>query len=178
MAEATPGVGVVLGAAGAAPEIRSGGKTYTVAHPTQRAKARLEKIVKAAALNEVRELKGVLDPAAYQEAFAEAVKSLPDYKTWGPGWQRVVFNPANGHLHLWSLLQEHHPDADEALALELSRGAPEEVAAALAQTLPDFFQMLLAEVEDKLPPETAAEVRGALAELRTRLAPTPPTTAA
>jgi hypothetical protein len=177
MAE-SPGVGVMLGAAGPCPEFTHAGKRWTVGHPTQAAKARLENLAGKVALDEVRRMKDVLDPAAYQETFAEVTRSLKDYRTWKPGWQRVVFDPEYAHLFFMSLLQEKHPGVTEGEVLELCAGAPEEVQAALAQVLPDFFQMLLDGIADRLTPEARAEVAGAVAKVRAALAPRVPPTAA
>lgn len=142
----------MLGGAAAPPEVPYAGRLWKVGAPDQQAKQRLERLVKAAALEEVRQLKGVLPPAAYQEAFAEATRSLPDYRTWGPGWQRVVNDPSNAHLFLLSLLQGPQPWATEADARGMARDVPEEVRAALAQVTPGFFRTLLADLLDGLPP--------------------------
>lgn len=171
-----PGVGGMLGAAGPCPEIPLGKRVWKVGHPTQAAKARLEKLAAKVALDEVRRLKDVLDPAAYREAFDAVTQNLKSYRTWRPGWQAVVFDGANGHLFLWSLLQEHHPAATEADVLALCREAPEEVAAALAQVIPDFFGVLLGEVRADLSPEDLAKVDEALTAVRERLTPTPANT--
>lgn len=172
-----PGVQQILGAAGACPEIVHGKRRWKVGHPTQAAKARLEKLAAKVALDEVRRLKDTLDPAAYQEAFGEAVKSLKNYRTWRPGWQAVVFDPANSHLYLWSLIQEHHPDASEEDVLAICRDAPEEVVAAMAQVLPDFFRLLLSEIRPHLSPEAFAAAEATVGQMRARLEPTPASTA-
>jgi arylsulfatase A-like enzyme len=166
----TPGLGVMLGKGA---EFRALGRAWKISAPDQDAKERLEKLAARSGLEEVRRLKGTLDPAAYKETFAEVTVSLPKYKTWREGWQAVVFDPANGHLFLWSLLQAAHPDVTEAEVLAATADAPEEVAAALAQVLPDFFQVLLAKVLPNLSPADAAKVVEAMATLRARLAPTP-----
>lgn len=173
----TPGVTGILGASGACPEIAHGKRRWKVGHPTQAAKSRLEKLAAKVSLDEVRRLKDALDPAAYQEAFSEAVKSLKNYRTWRPGWQAVVFDPANSHLYLWSLIQEHHPDATEEDVLAVCRDAPEEVVAAMAQVLPDFFHLLLSDVKPHLSPEAFAKAEAAVAAMRERAMPTPVTTA-
>jgi len=165
-----PGIGVML----AAPvEIKVGRTVWTVSPPDQDAKARLEKLAARAALEEVRRLKGTLDADAYAEAFRAAMDALPSYRTWGAGWQRVVFDPANAHLFLWSLLQAAHPDATEEDVAKLHADAPEEVAAAYAQLLPDFFRLLLAPVLPRLDPEARRQVEAAVADLHRRLAPSP-----
>jgi len=155
------------------------GRTWRVSAPDQDAKDRLEKLAAAGALNEVRRLKGVLDPVAYQEAFSEVTKSLRDYRTWGPGWQRVVLQTAeNVHLYLWALLQEHHPDVSEETVREIFAAAPEEVAAAYAQVMPDFFTLLLAPVRDRVPPAAMAELEAAIGSIPDRIRRSTPTNSA
>lgn len=166
----SPGLGVMLGKGA---EIVCGGKAWKVGAPDQFAKERLEKLAAKVALEEVRRLKGTLDHAAYQEAFGEVVRDLKGYRTWQPGWQAVVMAPAGQHLFLLSLIQGPHPDATEEDVLGLFRDAPEEVAAAYAQVLPDFFTLLVAPLRQLLSPADVAKVEAALAALRARLAPTP-----
>jgi hypothetical protein len=159
----------MLGASGACPEIRLNGKTWRVGHPTQRAKAALEVLAVAQAVAEIRELKGTLPPDAYAELFRELNTAIAakHYKTWGDGWQRVVWGPQSAHLFLLSLLRENHPDATEEDALALAAGAAEEVAAALAVVVPPFVSLLLESRKD-VPPEQRKRVLG---EVAARLAP-------
>lgn len=162
-------VSALLGAAGACPEIPFKGKAYKVGHPTQAAKARLEQLVVAQAVAEVRELKGVLPPDAYAELFAETAEKVRgrSFKTWGADWQKTVFAPENAHLFLLSLLRGPHPDMSEADARAMMLEAPEECALALGLVVPDFFEMLLA--DRPLSPEDRAKVGAALSEARSRL---------
>lgn len=165
-----PGIGQMLASTSACPEIPHGKRRWKVGHPTQDAKGRLERLVKKVALDEVRSLKGTLDPATYDETFREQVRALKDYDTWKAGWQRIVFDPEySALLFLWSLLQEHHPEVTEAEVRALFADAPEEVDAALVQVLPDFFQALLALILPRLDPQARAGVGAALAALRERL---------
>jgi hypothetical protein len=172
MADGTPGIGVMLGAGC---ELHALGRTWKVSAPDQNAKERLEKLAAATALEEVRRLKGMLDAAAYQEAFDRVTQNLRNYRTWKPGWQSVVFDPENAHLFLWSLLKGNHPDIDGDTVLAVFTDAPEEVAAAYAQILPDFFTMLLEPLAGRLTPELRAEVDAALARMveSLRRKPTP-----
>lgn len=176
---AIPGVGVMLGSAGPCPECHHAGKVWKVGYPTQKAKKRLELLVKKLVLDEVREMKGVLDAASYDELYKSKSDNLKSYETWRPGWVAAVTDHANSHLFLWSLLSEHHPAATEADIKGLRDGAPEEVGAALAQVLPDFFHLLLADALASIPPEREdlrAQVRTKaepfFAALRARLTPT------
>ena len=164
----TPGIGVMLGKGA---ELRALGRTWHISAPNQNAKQRLEKLAARTALENVRQLKDVLDPAAYKETFDTVTSGLGNYRTWRPGWQAVVFDPANAHLFLLSLLHEQHPDIAEADVMAIATDAPEEVAAALAQVLPDFFQLLLEPVRANLSPADLEKIMAALAELPRRLAP-------
>lgn len=169
----TPGVGQMIGTPGACPDIEYGGKKWTVGRPDQNAKGRLEKLAAKVAIDEVRRLKDILDPQAYRESFDGVTGNLRKYQTWRDGWQAVVFDPNNSHLFLWSLLQSHHPDISEADVVQLCKAAPEEVRAAFAQVIPDFFTILLADILDRLPPESQATVKAAMDQLRDRLTATP-----
>lgn len=179
MSEA-PGAQHLLAPDSALPEIPHKGALYKVGRPDGNARARLEKLVKATALNGVRALKDVLEPSAYREAFAEVTNNLKRYETWRDGWQAIVFDPGCRHLFLWSLLLEHHPAITEQQVLELAQAVPEEVHAALAQVLPPFFQTLLSALLASLPEERKAEaeakVSAGLSELRASLTPTPAST--
>jgi hypothetical protein len=167
---ATPGVQQMLADDSALPEVPFGKTVWKFGRPDEAARGRLEKLVKKVAIGEVRALKDTLDPAAYAELFEARTRSLKRYDTWRDGWQAVVFDPANSHLFLWSLLQANHPDVAEADVLALAKGAPEEVLFALAQVMPDFFRALLAGME--LTPDQQRAVDAALASLRERLTPT------
>lgn len=162
MSDSPQSVGVMLGKGATFGAL---GKTWKVSAPDQNAKARLEKIVAAEALNEVRRLKGTLDTAAYQEAFSDVTRRLKDYRTWGPGWQATVFGPSSAHFFLWSLLQGAHPDADEQTVLDICQDAPEEVAAVYVQILPDFFSILLEPVRNRIPPDKLAELEAIIASI-------------
>jgi hypothetical protein len=182
-------VAATTGTPDGCPDIRWRGRNWRVGRPTQDAKARLEKLVAAVSLEEVRRLKDVLSPAAYQEAFKAAMAALPSYHTWQAGWQAVVFDSANAHLFLWSLLQEFHPQVSEAEVRGMLAEVSEEVEAALAQVIPDFFQMLVDDLVARMAaairqatPEDAGRVEEAVAvaraevdRLRVRLTPTSPT---
>lgn len=170
-----PSVQNTLGAAGACPEIPLDGRVWRVGHPTQRAKAALEEFAAAAAVNEALALKGVLPPAAYQELFAATARDVQAkaFRTWGPGWQRVVFDPLNSHLFLWSLLRENHPDATEADARRLMAAEPDRVSLALARVVPDFFRMLLDGLG--LTADRRAAAEEAIRAFTATLSPQPPT---
>ncbi len=172
-----PGVQTLLAPDSALPEVPHGGTVWKVGRPDQDAKARLEKLVKRAAIEQVRALKDVLDPGAYREAFDRVTQNLRTYDTWGEGWQAVITDPAHAHLFLWALLQAHHPNVSEEAVKRLAAECPEEVGYALAQVLPDFFQALISPLLAKVPPEVRAQAEakaGAfLAALREQLSARP-----
>mgnify|MGYP001605268688 FL=1 len=169
----SPGIQQQLGSDSALPEIPYKGTLYKLGRPDQDAKGRLEKLVKRVAIDEVRALKDALPPAAYAELFAERTKNLKQYDTWREGWKATVFEPANAHLFLWSLLQAHHPTITAADVLALATEAPEEVSYALAQVMPAFFRMLLEGIA--LTPDQQQALEEKLSEFRERLTPTPKT---
>lgn len=168
-----------LGSAGACPEIVFQGKTWRIGHPTQRAKSALEELATAKAVAEVRALKTIVPADAYGELFSELATrvSAGDYRTWGAGWQRIIFTPANAYMFLLSLLRERHPDATEADAQALASNCREEVELALARVVPDFFTMLV-DCQRDMTAEQKATVMAALRPLFAKLAPqatpTPP----
>ena len=176
--EAGPSITTILGSAGACPEITALGKTWKIGHPTQRAKAVLEQLVVASAVAEVRQLKDVLPPDAYAETFRELTDAIASrhYKTWGAGWQRIVWGPRSGYLFLLSLLREHHPTATEDDVAALAGAAPEEVTAALIEVTPNFIRLLLLDRKD-ITPEQQAAIQGVMTDLiekmTQKLAPSP-----
>lgn len=173
MADPIPSVGDVLGASGACPTVEACGKVWRVGWPTQRAKACLEELAAAKAVSEVRALKPALPPDAYAELFGELIAGISSgaYRTWGSGWQRVVFGGGNSHLFLLSLLRENHPGATEQEAKDVAAGDPDGVAAALARVVPGFFDVLLRGVP--LPPEQMEQARAAARTLAAELLRTP-----
>lgn len=162
----SPSVTTMLGAAGACPEIRHDGKTWKIGHPTQRAKACLEQLAVASAFDEVEALEATLPPQRYQKAYRELLASVAarEYKTWGPGWQRVVWGPMSAQLFLLSLLRENHPDATEDDALTLAGADPGRVSLALAQVIPSFLALLLSDRKD-VTPEQREKIMGVAAQI-------------
>ena len=185
----SPSVTTMLGAAGACPEIRHDGKNWKIGHPTQRAKACLEQLAVASAFDEVEALEATLSPQRYQKAYRELLASVAarEYKTWGPGWQRVVWGPMSAQLFLLSLLRENHPDATEDDALTLAGAEPGRVSLALAQVIPSFLALLLSDRKD-VTPEQRQKIMGVAEQIAKQFgtsptpnptppAPTPATTA-
>ena len=165
-----PGVTTMLGNSGACPEIVVDGKTWRIGHPTQRAKAELERLAVAMAVAEIRALKEMLPADAYQETFRELTDSIAakHYRTWGAGWQRVVWGPQSAHLFLLSLMREHHPQATELDAQTIAAAEPEQVIAALVQVVPNFVALLLAD-RPEVTPEQRTQIVGVVEEAVKRL---------
>lgn len=163
-----------LGAAGACPEIPVNGRVWRLGHPTQRAKAELEKLAVQQATDRVLELRPALDPPAYAAVFAGLMSQIQrgHFKTWGAGWQEVVFDPANAHLFLLSLLRECHPEATADDVAALAEAEPDRVQAALAQVVPGFFEVTLAGM--RLTPDQRAAAVAAIGQVREALRPAPP----
>lgn len=135
-----PSVGDVLGAAGASPTIPCNGKVWKLGHPTQAAKDRLEKLVVAEALENVKAAEtGVLEiDKANRESLFAAIRQRK-FRTGGEEWVQTFSRPEGQVMFALSLLQEHHPDATAADVLELLTDAGDAFAAALLQVVPGFF---------------------------------------
>jgi hypothetical protein len=165
------GVGTMLGASGGCPEVVFNGKTWKIGHPTQRAKDTLERLAVSKATQEIMALRGVVDAPAYAELFEAHKRDITagSFRTWGEGWQRITFSPQNAHLFLLSLVRECHPEATERDAQALAIGAPEELQLALAQVVPGFFTVLLADMP--LPPEKRQQVQVAMSQVMSKFKP-------
>ncbi len=139
------GIGPVLGAAGPCPVIVHKGKSWTVGHPTQKAKSWLEKLVAACALETLAELKDVLPPDEYLARRASLDQNIyqKQHRTWGPLWTTVTSGEDGDAVFLLSLLKLHHPEATMADARELHLNANREVGLAFAEVLPAFFTLLV-----------------------------------
>lgn len=178
-----PGVQTMLGAAGAPARVKFRGREWLVGHPIQKAKGELEEIAAGAAVDEVLALRGVLAPVAYADMWKETVLAIQgrEFRTWGPGWTRIVFARENAHLFLLSLLRCDQPHATAADATAMAAEEPEQVTAALARVVPGFFAYLLAGL--KVPPDQRAKFEAKLASITAQFlstltppnSPTPPT---
>lgn len=140
------GAFAALGAAVPPPEVTYAGKPWKIGHPTQEAKAELEKLVVQVAEQSLLDLKDTLSPARY----AERERRLDDriyarhWQTWGSLWQEVCNGPLSFPLFLLSLLKPHHPAATIADAQDLWLNANRPCRHAIAMVLPDFFDLLAA----------------------------------
>jgi len=162
----SPSVMTQLGAAGSCPEIEHKGKIWKVGHPTQRAKAELEKLATQKATRETLSLKELLSPADYGEIFESFRRAVSsgEYKTGKIGWLQTVFSGATAPLFFLSLLREHHPDATEKDAQTLYSEQPEQTMLALEAVVPPFFDMLLKEMD--LPPDQKKHWEAAFQRVR------------
>ncbi len=153
----SPSVMESLGDAGACPEIDLNGKLWTIGHPTQRAKAELEKLAVQQATREILDARPLIGDVAYQEAMTSHRRGMAakEYKTFGAGWQAVIQGPDGHVLFLLALLRERHPEANEGIARELISTRGDEVAVALMQVAPPFCEMLVRDMT--ATPEEKAE---------------------
>jgi hypothetical protein len=156
----TVGATPLLGDAGPCPTVTHDKKTWTVGHPTQRAKAELEKLVVEVAQKSLDDLRGVLPPAkiAEKEAALDGLLFARAWQTWGSLWSQVVNGPLAFPLLLASLLRQRHPEATLADAEALWAGANRPCRTALMMVVPGFFTVLAGSL-----PADAAD-RQALAE--------------
>jgi hypothetical protein len=140
-----PGIGDLLGDAGALPEIEYAGKVWKVGKPTQRAADCLVQLTIRAAMKEITSLKGIVEPADYKEMFDDFTVSVQRgaYKTWGDRWSAMASGMDGTVRFLLSLLRERHHDATEADAMALMVNCGDEVRVAFAQVLPPFLFLML-----------------------------------
>lgn len=141
----------------------STGRRWKVGYPTQRAKARLEKLVfqeEMALLREQKEL-GILTETEFEvraERLAKQAKAK-DFAEGKPLWVKHTTQADGAVLWIQSLLMEHQPDVtrEQVTALLADRGP--EVRAAVEVVVPPFFAWALGlaiplvdrAVEAKLP---------------------------
>lgn len=152
------GAVAALGAATGPVEVAHNGKTWRVGHPTQRAKAELEKLVVAVAEQSLADLKDVLPAARYaaKEKRLDDLLYARQWQTWGALWTEVVNGPLSFPLFLLSLMRPHHEAATVEDAQALWLGANRACRNALVLVLPGFFDLLAAQL-----PADQAERKGA-----------------
>ncbi len=138
------GIGPALGDAGVCPRITFKGKTWTMGHPTQKAKLELELLVIEVAQKNIDDAKRALRPGQYEAKCKTLDLQIEGgaYKTGGELWNTVNNGPHGQALFLTSLLRELHPEAELADGLAMWRGEQRQVRRALALTVPDFFTVL------------------------------------
>lgn len=164
----TPPQGVMplLGDAGPAPTVAFNKKTWTIGHPTQRAKAELEKLVVDVSRQNLEDLKDVLSPGEWQAERKQLSLHIHSraWQTFGELWNAVVNGPLGDVLFLLSLARPHHPDMTVADARALWLGVNDDCRDALTMVVPSFFDLLAGEI-----PASDADRRKAAGEMKAEL---------
>lgn len=139
------GAVAALGAATGPVDVVHDGKTWRIGHPTQRAKAELEKLVVAVSEQSLADLKDVLTAARYaaKEKRLDELVYARQWQTWGELWSQVVNGPLSFPLFLLSLMKAHHETATVQDAEALWLGANRACRTALTMVLPGFFKLLV-----------------------------------
>jgi hypothetical protein len=155
-----------LGDAVPPPEVTHGGRAWKIGHPTQLAKAELEKLVVQVAEQNLADLKGVLSPASYaaKEKRLDGLVFARAWQTWGELWSETMNGPQSFPLFLLSLMRPHHPAATVADAEALWLGANRACRNALVMVLPGFFDLLASTL-----PAEAGDRQRAAAEARAEI---------
>lgn len=159
-----PGIVQTLGAHGACPTITHSGATYTVGHPTQRAKAELELLVLKAARDNVEDAKAALtaeEYAAEQAALRVAIQTGA-YKTWKPLWAAMWDGLDRIPMLLCACIKTKHPDFTLAQMRVVFAQESEQCLDALDAVMPPFFALLM----DSLPVSAAGKEAEATAALK------------
>lgn len=161
--DAPQGVMPLLGDAGPAPTVSFDKKTWTIGHPTQRAKAELEKIVVEVARQSVSDLRGVLPDDEWQAERKQLSLHLHSrtWQTFGELWQSVCNGPLGDALFLLALARPHHPEMTVEDAQRLWLGANDDCRDALVMVVPGFFDLLAANL-----PASAADRQRAAAQMK------------
>lgn len=179
MTNETVPVQTALGEAGACPKIEWQGKTYTVGHPTQKAKALFEDGIVESEKRGLDSLlaRRLITAAKYDERLESLGKKIDrrEHAAGGALWMQYAVGSdaesgAGTMLFFWSLIAQHH----DGFTLDDCRQMAEESAAsvklALRRVVPAFFQAV-GEVL-RLPPEAMEALRAAVAAQLDRLLPT------
>lgn len=151
----------LLGDAGASPTVSYKGKTWTIGHPTQKAKADLEILVVERAKQNLEDAR----PALTEEEYAAERKDLSahikarTWKTFGELWNALCSGPCGNPLFLLTLMRPHHQDATYQDAETLWLNANADCCDAMAVVVPGFLDQLASEIpaEDAARRQMAAE---------------------
>lgn len=138
------GVGAVLGDAGGPVAFDWSGKTYTLDHPTQKAKEALEVLVLEQAEDDYQRFLSLGPKFANRAADLDAQIFGRQWATWGKLWVSYSSGPDGAPLFLLSLLRAAHPELTLSDARLLWNAQPRGLRLALARVLPDFFTRLVA----------------------------------
>lgn len=153
------GVGPVLGDAGPAPSFDWDGRTWTLGHPVQRAKAELERLVRQYVCAELEEMRGVWPEPKFAAKEAELDERIygGQCKTWGGLWLAATDGPDGNALFLLSLLRGRHPEATLDDARVMWNASPRPLRHAFAEVIPGFFGHLLRFLPGEPGAKAAAE---------------------
>lgn len=138
MSESAPSVQQLLGKPS---EIPCDGKTYLFGPPTQGAKACLEELFAADAVEEAVGREKMIPPLAFKRYFDLVLRRIDarEYATGGDGWLAMITSPHGQQLFLLSLFRVNHP----AMTLEemrvIAEKSPNQLTAALVRQVPGFF---------------------------------------
>lgn len=157
-------INAALGQSGPCPEVVCNGKTWKIGHPTQVAKAELNRIVVATAAAAVEQNRSVLPPAMFQQMISDLTAKIGKryYQTWHEGWIEIALGQDGDILFLLSLLRQNHPAATEADARMLYAECGDQLKVAMAQVMPVFFQVLEADYPSQLPASQRETLANAL----------------
>lgn len=165
-------INATLGNSGSIPTIEHEGKTWRISHPVNECKAHFVTIITANAVQNCKDLKGVLSPDVYAELWNDLVKKIAGghFRTLNAGWIEVMQGFDADVFFLLSLLRKFHPEATEADARTLYSERREEVAAVFAQVVPGFFDSLAKDWPPKIEPAARPAI---LDSLKNRFLPSP-----
>lgn len=162
MADVRPeGAMAALGAEVPPPVVQWNGKAWSIGHPTQNAKALLERLVLQSVEANLEASRGVLSDRrfAQEDAKVSAIVQGRTWATFGAAWLAAMNGPMSFPLFLTSLAQQHHPEFTPELAQRMWLEKNRECRSALVQVLPDFFPILLADLpaDDETRKEAGVE---------------------
>ncbi len=140
MPETAPSVQQLLGVPS---EIPCGETVYKFGPPTQGAKAHLEELFAAAAIEEAVGRERVLSPVAFKKYFDGVLARLDakGYATGGDGWLSMIQSPAGQELFLLSLFRVNHSTMTLAEMRTVAERSPHQLQAALVRQVPGFFDL-------------------------------------
>lgn len=149
MADVRPeGAMAALGAEVPPPVVQWNGKAWQIGHPTQGAKALLERLVLQSIEANLEASRGVLSEKRFaaEDAKVSAIVQARAWATFGAAWLAALNGPMSFPLFLCSLVQQHHPEFTPEAAQAMWLAQNRECRTALVQVLPDFFPILLADL--------------------------------
>lgn len=133
---------------------------WEIGYPTQEAKAHLVAIITARAVAECKAMESVLPPDVAKRLWDTVTERITNrhYHTWHAGWLEALTSTDADVLLLLSLMRVKNPKATEDDARALHMMHRDEVAAALAQVMPRFFDLLEPDFPHQVPADQRAKV--------------------